>query len=98
MIRVRGFSLVELMVAVTLALIVTAAVVSVFGLATRSAYQSTTGTAAVSDGGRFALDFIAGSVRGAGFMAWWKVGKSIEHIESRSIALVLRFHRGAGRF
>jgi type IV pilus assembly protein PilW len=70
-IRVRGFSLVELMVAVTLALIATAAVVSVF-VGTRSAYQSTTGTAAVSDGGRFALDFIEGSVRGAGFMACGK--------------------------
>jgi len=65
---VRGFSMVELMVAITLALIVSAAVLSVF-LASRSSFQGTSGTAAVADGGRFALDFIANSLRSAGFMA-----------------------------
>ncbi len=64
----RGFSLVELMVAITLALIVTGAVLSVF-VATRSASQSTAGTAALTDGGRFALDFIQFAVRDAGYMA-----------------------------
>ena len=46
--RARGFSLVELMVAVTLALIVSAGVISVF-VGSRAAYQSTAGVAAVSD-------------------------------------------------
>lgn len=68
MTKVRGFSLVELMVAVTLALFVSVAVISVF-VGSRSAYQATSGTAALTDGGRFALDFIQSSVRGAGFMA-----------------------------
>jgi type IV pilus assembly protein PilW len=68
MIRPRGFSLVELMVAMTLALIVSAGVMSVF-IGSRSAYQSTTGTASTTDGGRFALNFIQNSVRSAGFMA-----------------------------
>jgi type IV pilus assembly protein PilW len=66
--RLRGFSLVELMVAITLALIVTAGVISVFA-GSRSAYESTSGTAALTDGGRFALNFIANSVRGAGYMS-----------------------------
>jgi type IV pilus assembly protein PilW len=66
--RARGFSIVELMVAVTLALIVTAAVMAAF-LGSRSSFMNTTGTAAVSDNGRFALDFLQTAVRGAGYMA-----------------------------
>jgi type IV pilus assembly protein PilW len=66
--RVRGFSLVELMVAITLALIVTAGVISVF-VGSRSAFEATSGTAALTDGGRFALTFIANSIRGAGYMS-----------------------------
>jgi type IV pilus assembly protein PilW len=66
--RARGFSLVELMVAITLALIVTAGVMSVF-IGSRSAFQSTAGIAAVSDSGRFALNFLENAVRDAGNMA-----------------------------
>ena len=66
--RARGFSLVELMVAVTLALIVSAGVISVF-VGSRAAYQSTAGVAAVSDSGRFALNFMESAVRDAGNMA-----------------------------
>jgi type IV pilus assembly protein PilW len=64
----RGFSLIELMIAVTLALIVTTGVISVF-IGSRNAYNATSGTAALTDGGRFAMNFISDSVRGAGFMA-----------------------------
>jgi type IV pilus assembly protein PilW len=66
--RTRGFSIVELMVAVTLALIVTSAVLSAF-LGSRSSFMSTSGTAALSDNGRFALDFLQAAVRDAGYMA-----------------------------
>ncbi len=66
--RARGFSLIELMVAITLAMIVTAGVISVF-VGSRSAFEATSGTAALTDGGRFALNFISNSVRGAGYMA-----------------------------
>ncbi len=66
--RQRGFSLVELMIAITLALIVTTGVISVF-IGSRSAYNATSGTAELTDGGRFALNFISNSVRGAGYMA-----------------------------
>jgi type IV pilus assembly protein PilW len=68
MTRVRGFSLVELMVAMTLALMVSAGVVSVF-VGSRSAFLATSGTAALTENGRFALNFIANSVRNAGYMA-----------------------------
>ena len=66
--RVRGFSMVELMVAITLALVVTTGVISVF-VGSRSAYQATSGTAELTDGGRFALNFISNSLRSAGYMA-----------------------------
>jgi type IV pilus assembly protein PilW len=64
----RGFSIIELMVAVTLALIVTAGVMAAF-LGSRSSFMTTSGTAAVSDNGRFALDFLQTAVRNAGYMA-----------------------------
>jgi type IV pilus assembly protein PilW len=66
--RARGFSIIELMVAVTLALIVTAGVMAAF-LGSRSSFMTTTGTSAVSDNGRFALDFLQTAVRSAGYMA-----------------------------
>jgi type IV pilus assembly protein PilW len=66
--RARGFSLVELMIAMTLALIVSAGVVSVF-VGSRSAFLATSGTAALTENGRFAFNFIANSVRNAGYMS-----------------------------
>ena len=66
--RVRGFSMIELMIAVMLAMLVTGAVISVF-VGSRQAFQSTSGSAALSDGGRFAINFLEQSVRNAGFMA-----------------------------
>jgi len=75
--RAQGFSLVELMVAVTLALVVTAGVIAVF-VSSRNAYQATSGVAAVSDGGRLAVNLIGQDVRNAGYIAcsetiypWW---------------------------
>jgi type IV pilus assembly protein PilW len=64
----RGFSLVEFMVAITLALVVTIAVLSVF-LGSRSSFLSTSGTGALADNGRFALSFLQAAVRSAGYMA-----------------------------
>jgi len=61
--RTRGFSLVELMVAITLALIVTSAVISVC-LARAPRFQATSGSAALTDNGRFALNFLETAVRG----------------------------------
>jgi type IV pilus assembly protein PilW len=72
--RARGFSLVELMVAITLALIVSVGVISVF-VGSRGAYQSTSGVAALSDSGRFALNFLETAVRDAGNMAVLRCGR-----------------------
>jgi type IV pilus assembly protein PilW len=56
------------MVAITIGMILSAAAVSVF-VGSRHAYESTSGTAAVTEGGRYALSFIQESARAAGFMA-----------------------------
>ena len=64
----HGFSLVELMVALTLALVVTAGVLSVF-VGTRTVYQSTSGVASLTESGSFALNFLEQSIRGAGYIA-----------------------------
>lgn len=66
--RQFGFSLVELMVAITLGLLLTGAVVSVF-IGSRTAYQSTAGVGDMADSGRFALNLIGESVRSAGNIA-----------------------------
>jgi type IV pilus assembly protein PilW len=66
--RAAGFSLVEMMVAITIAMILSGAVVSVF-VGSRQSYQSTEGVGDLSDSGRFALDLIGESVRSAGNLA-----------------------------
>ena len=66
--RQSGFSIVELMVAIVLALLLTGAVISVF-IGSRTAYQATAGLGDMSDSGRFALNLIGESVRNAGNLA-----------------------------
>jgi len=66
--RQTGFSMVELMVAITLALLLTGAVISVF-VGSRTAFQATAGVGEMSDSGRFALNLIGESVRSAGSLA-----------------------------
>jgi len=66
--RQGGFSMVELMVAITLALLLTGAVISVF-VGSRGAYEATAGVGEMSDSGRFSLNLIGESVRGAGNLA-----------------------------
>jgi type IV pilus assembly protein PilW len=66
--RARGFSMVELMVAIVLGLLVTNALVAMF-VGVRSAGRMSSGVSALSDSGRFALDTIEQNVRGAGVFA-----------------------------
>lgn len=65
--RARGFSLVELMVAITLGLIITAAVVTVFS-STRSTYQLDEGLARLQENARFAMETITRETRQAAAM------------------------------
>jgi type IV pilus assembly protein PilW len=95
----RGFSMVEMMVAITLALIVTAATVSVF-VGSRAAYQATSGVAAVTDGGRFALNFIEESARGAGWFACnhANVNTSLDYVNWAASPLEFDFRYAVGGF
>lgn len=86
MTRMRGFSIVELMVAITLALIVSTAVVSVF-VGSQTAFRSTSGIAALSDSGRFALRFIENAVRDAGYMACGSSTRTISNLNPQPTSL-----------
>jgi len=65
--RVRGFTMVELLVAVTLSILVMGGLMSVF-LGAKTSFQSTSGVGNLTEGGRFAIDFLTRAVRGAGTM------------------------------
>jgi len=64
--RQKGLTLVEIMVAVTLGLILTAGLIQVF-VSNKQVYRVQEGLARMQENGRFALDFITRDVRGAGF-------------------------------
>ncbi|HVN45397.1 MAG TPA: PilW family protein [Steroidobacteraceae bacterium] len=66
--RQTGFTLVEMMISIVLALLLTGAVVAVF-VGSRTAYQATSGVGDMADSGRFALNLIGESVRSAGNLA-----------------------------
>jgi type IV pilus assembly protein PilW len=95
--RIGGFSLVEMMVAVTLALVVTAAVLAVF-VASRSSFTATAGTAALADGGRFALDFIQNSVRSGGYMACNTTQRQLSILAAAPSPLYANFTQALGGF
>jgi len=85
--RQSGFSMIELMVAITLALVVSGALMSVF-MGSRSAYQATSGTAALTDGGRIALDFISQSVRNAGYMSCATAARTTSNLNAGASPLL----------
>lgn len=97
MTRPRGFSLIEMMVAITLALIVSAGVLSIFA-GTRTAFQATSGTAAIADSGRFALNFIQNSLRNAGYMACNTAARTTTILSPGPTPLYFNFGEGLGGF
>jgi type IV pilus assembly protein PilW len=70
----RGFSIVELMVALTLGLVVTGAVIATF-VGMHSASGLTSSESVVADNGRIALDVIQQALRSAGYMACNNTGR-----------------------
>jgi len=63
----RGFSLVELMVAMTLSLLLLAGVVAIFA-SSRSSYETTDKLSRIQESGRFALDQFVHDIRASGFL------------------------------
>lgn len=64
--RAAGLTLVELMVAITIGLIITAAVTQIY-VASRTTYTLEEGLARVQENGRFAVEFLAYDLRMAGY-------------------------------
>ena len=95
----QGFSLVELMVAVALSLVLSGAVISVF-VGSHTAYQSTSGMGSLADSGRFALDTIQESARGAGFMECNHATSTTSQtiLNSLASALAYDFRFGVGGY
>lgn len=62
----QGLSLVELMVAMMLGLLITAAVIQLF-LTNRQTFNLQQGIASVQEQGRFAVDFLSKEIMGAGY-------------------------------
>jgi type IV pilus assembly protein PilW len=89
--------MVELMVAITLALIVSAGVISVF-VGSRSAYLATSGTADLTDGGRFALDFLSNAVRNAGYMSCTTASHVQGTLNAGATPLPFTFNEALGGF
>ena len=63
----RGFSIVELMVAVTLSMILMAGVLSIFA-SSKVTYLSNEKVARLQENGRMALDLIVRDIRASGYM------------------------------
>lgn len=62
-----GFSLVEMMVAITIGLIILSAVAQIF-TTSRTTYAHEEGMARVQEGGRFSMEFLGTDIRMAGYM------------------------------
>jgi type IV pilus assembly protein PilW len=71
-----GFTLVELMVAVTIGLMILAAVSQIFATS-RSAYKLDEGLARVQENGRFAMDFLTRELREAGYLGCMNINKAL---------------------
>ena len=71
----KGFSLIELMIAITLALIIIGAI-GYFYLGTRQAYRSTDNLSQLQENQRVALDVIARDIRMAGYVGCINIGSS----------------------
>ena len=64
----NGFSLVELMIAITLSLLLSGAAISAF-LTVKRVNNTTEGVANLADSGRFAMEQLGSAVRSAGYLA-----------------------------
>ncbi len=64
--RSRGFSLIELMLALALGLVITAGIVQLF-VGNNQTYRVLQGQSRLQEGARYALDFISESARAAGY-------------------------------
>lgn len=86
----RGLSLIELMVAITLGLLLTAAVIQAF-LSSRGVFRMQDAMSRTQENGRFAVSFLTQDIRMAGFMGC----PSVDRVTVRNIASNLDDYRFA---
>jgi type IV pilus assembly protein PilW len=94
--RARGFSLVELMVAITLSLLLLTGVVAIFS-SSRASYESNDQLSRIQETGRFAIEVISKHVRGAGFSGCARQPKFVSTALNDSTALQWNFLEGPVR-
>lgn len=92
----RGFSLVELMVAIALSLLLLTGVVAIFS-SSRVSYESTEQLSRVQETGRFALEAISRQIRSSGFAGCARQPSYISTALRNSSALQWNFLGGAVR-
>lgn len=73
MYRYRGFGLIELMIAITLGLILSTAIIQVF-LASRTTYQVQESLSMIQENARFGMHFMGKEIRMSGYMGCNSVG------------------------
>jgi type IV pilus assembly protein PilW len=92
----RGFSLVELMVAMALSLLLLSGVVAVF-MSSRASYEATDKLSRIQENGRFALDEIARDVRSAGYVGCARAPTDLSTSLNSNTNLLYNFLDGAVR-
>lgn len=93
----RGFSIVELMVAVTLSLILLGGVVALFA-GSRKSYEDNEHLARIQESGRFALDQIIRDVRSAGYLGCAKEVPFSNTLNTSTNGLIWNFQNAAEGF
>lgn len=81
----RGLSMVELLVALALGLIITAAVLQMF-LASKTTYRMQEALARIQENGRFAIGQLANDIRMAGYMGCSNVGRIPVNVIAKPLA------------
>lgn len=94
--RAGGFSLVELMVAITLSLLLLTGVVAIFS-SSRVSFESNDQLSRIQETGRFALEVMARHVRSAGFSGCARQPKYVSTALNNPTALQWNFLEGAVR-
>jgi type IV pilus assembly protein PilW len=85
--RMRGFSLVELMVAITISSLLLVGVIALF-VSSRASYETTEKLSRIQENGRFALDQLATDLRAAGFQSCAR-GTTPKRMEEYAISTIV---------
>lgn len=92
----RGFSLVELMVAMAISLLLLAGVIAIFA-SSRSSYETTDKLSRIQENGRYALDQLTFDIRSAGFVGCSRTSNHVSTSLNNSANVIWNFLDGPVR-